>query len=377
MEFIDLKKQYSQLKDKIDMEIAAVLQDAHFISGKQVKELELALAEYVGMKYCVSCGNGTDALSLAMMAYGLKEGDAVFVPTFTFYASAETISLTGATPIFVDIDPDTFNMATRDLERTILEVKHKGELNLRAIVAVDLFGLPSNFKELNRIAKANNLLLIEDGAQGFGGSMDGQKACAFGDIATTSFFPVKPLGCYGDGGAVFTNEEKVKDYLESIKVHGKGADKYDKVRLGLNSRLDTLQAAVLKVKLDVFKKSELEERQRVADEYRKMLGDCVKTPVIPNGFVSSYAQYSILLANEEQRNVIQQELNKQGIPTMIYYKKSMHQQTVYRNNPSIYHAFPKAEMVSSRILNLPMHPYLEHDEIQTICEAIKCALKLL
>lgn len=366
MEFIDLKTQYSKLKNEIDANIVKVCEKSQFIMGPQVRLLEEQLAEYVGTKYCVTCANGTDALTLAMMAYNIGAGDAVFVPTFTFYASAEIISACGATPIFVDIDRRTFNISVDDLEKAIVETLEKGDLKPKAIVAVDLFGLPADFNKIKGIAEKYNLLVIEDGAQGFGGSIDGQKACSFGDIATTSFFPAKPLGCYGDGGAIFTNEEKVKDYLQSLKVHGKGEDKYDNVRVGLNSRLDTIQAAILLPKLKAFKEYELEERNKVADRYAEILDGVAMLPFIPKGYVSSYAQYSLLFDSEELRNEYQNKLKEKGVPTMIYYKKSMHEQTVYRNNPSIYRNFENAEYVSKRILNVPMHPYLSLEDIAQV-----------
>lgn len=374
MQFIDLQMQYDALKHEIDQSIQNVLVRASFIMGQEVKELEQKLAEYVGVEHCVTCGNGTDALSLAMMAYGIKEGDAVFVPTFTFYASAETVSLAKATPIFVDIDKDTFNISPEDLEEAIKDVINQGKLKPRAIVAVDLFGLPFDVKRIKEIAERYNLLLIEDGAQGFGGAVKGKKACSLGDIATTSFFPAKPLGCYGDGGAIFTNEDKVRDYIESLRVHGKGKDKYDNVRVGLNSRLDTIQAAVLLPKLKAFENYELEARNKIAKYYNEMLAGIVKTPRIPSDYVSSYAQYSVLFDTRENRDLAETYLKMNNIPTMVYYRVCMHQQTVYKNNISIYRNFENAEYVSNRILNLPMHPYLKKEEIELICKGVKDAI---
>ena len=371
MQFIDLQKQYQYLKPQIDKAIQKVLDHSHYIMGEEVKLLERQLADYVGVKHCNTCGNGTEALVLAMMAYDIKKGDAVFVPTFTFYASAETISVLGATPVFVDVDERTFNISPVDLESAIVETLQEGKWNPRAIVAVDLFGLPADFEKIHTIAKKYNLLVVEDGAQGFGGAINEKRACSFGDISTTSFFPAKPLGCYGDGGAIFTNEDNVRDYIESVKVHGKGADKYDNVRIGMNSRLDTMQAAILQVKLKALQDFELEQRKNIADKYREYLSDIVKTPFIPRGYFSSYAQYSVLFESEEERNRAEEHLKAQGIPSMIYYKKSMHQQTVYRKNPSIYRNFSNAESVSKRILNLPMHPHLKEEEIQKIENALR------
>ena len=371
MNFIDLQKQYEQLKDEIDQGVQSVLNSANFIMGQQVGALEEMLAEYVGTKYCITCGNGTDALTLALKAYDIKHGDAVFLPTFTFYATAEVVSSCGATPIFVDIDRNTFNISPEDLEAAVEEVVKEGKLNPRAIVAVDLFGLPYNHPKISEIAIKYNLLLIEDGAQGFGGAINKKKACAFGDIAATSFFPTKPLGCYGDGGAVFTNELKVKEHIESLRVHGKGDDKYDNVRIGMNSRLDTIQAAILIPKLRAFREYELERRIAVATAYSEILSDVVEVPFVPDGYRSSFAQYSILLKSEKQRDNLQSALKEHKIPTMIYYKKSMHQQTVYRNNKSIYRNFDVAEEVSKTILCLPINPYLEEKQIADICEIIK------
>lgn len=371
MQFIDLKKQYIQLKAEIDESIQSVLNTSNFIMGQEVKTLEAKLAEYVGTKYCVTCGNGTDALFLALKAYDIKPGDAVFVPTFTFYATSEAISACGATPIFIDVCKDTFNISHEDLEKAIINIIEENKLKPKAVIAVDLFGLPYNHRDVSGIASKYNLLLIEDGAQGFGGSIDGKRACSFGDISTTSFFPAKPLGCYGDGGAVFTNEERVKMYLESLRVHGKGIDNYDNVRVGMNSRLDTLQAAILLIKLKAFQEYELKARNEIADIYSDNLRDFVRGPYIPKGYTSSYAQYSILFDSEEQRNRVQLVLKELEIPTMIYYRKSMHQQTVYRNNASIYRGFPNAESISKTILSLPMHPYLENEEIGKICSIIK------
>lgn len=369
MNFTDLQKQYTALKNEIDRSIQTVLDRADFIMGEEVKALEENLAEYAGTKYCVTCGNGTDALLLALMAYDIKAGDAVFVPTFTFYATAEAVSACGATPVFVDIDRNTFNISPEDLEAAIKETIKAGQFNPRAIIAVDLFGLPYD-PGINDLSIKYNLLVVEDGAQGFGGSIKGKTACSFGDISTSSFFPTKPLGCYGDGGAVFTDEQNVKEYIESLRVHGKGADKYDNVRVGMNSRLDTVQAAILLVKLKAFKDYELNARSQAAAAYNEMLKDSVEVPFVPDGYTSSYAQYSVLLKSERQRDKVQNALKENGIPTMVYYKKSMHQQTVFRNNPSIYRKFSNAETVSQRILNLPMDAYLERSAIAEISKII-------
>ena len=314
MEFIDLKAQYIHLKDKIDKNIEKVLDDAHYIMGEEVKELEEKLAKYVGRKYCATCANGTDALTIAMKVLDIKKGDAVFVPTFTFYSTAEVVSLEGATPIFVDVDERTFNIDVRKLDNAINQVFAEGKLNPKAIIPVDLFGQTANFPEILRIAEKYNLKVVEDGAQGFGGEINGKKACSFGDISTTSFFPAKPLGCYGDGGAIFTDDEEMYKKILSIRVHGKGSFKYENVRVGLNSRLDTIQAAILLPKLEAFEEYELEARNKFANLYTEKLKDVVKTPVVPEGYLSSWAQYTIILESEEQRNSVQEKLKELGVP---------------------------------------------------------------
>ncbi len=267
MQFRDLKQQYKVLKKDIDVAMIEVATNCNFINGQQVKDLEKELADYVGAKHCITCGNGTDALTMAMMAWGIKEGDAVFVPDFTFFSSGEIVSHAGATPIFVDVDIDTYNISAKSLEDAIKRVIAEGKLKPKAVVAVDLFGLPADFENIRKIADKYDLLVLEDGAQGFGGNINGKRACSFGDISTTSFFPAKPLGCYGDGGAVFTDDDDIANLLESIRVHGKGEMKYDNVRIGLNSRLDTMQAAILSVKLRAFKDYELADINEVANKY--------------------------------------------------------------------------------------------------------------
>ena len=370
MEYIDLKKQYSVLKDKIDKNIEKVLMDSHYIMGEEVALLEKRLAEYVGVKHCVACANGTDALSIALMVMGIKEGDAVFVPSFTFFSTAEVVSLHGATPIFVDSSPRTFNIDPDKLESAILKAKKETNLNLKAIIPVDLFGLPADFKRIKDIANKYNLLIIEDGAQGFGGSLDGKKACSFGDIATTSFFPAKPLGCYGDGGAIFTDNDDYYDLICSIRVHGKGEFKYDNVRIGLNSRLDTLQAGILLPKLEAFEEYELDERNKFAHLYTEKLKHYVKTPFIDNGYVSSWAQYTLILDNEEERDFVQNRLKEKGIPTMVYYCKPLHKQTVYKDYDFNLSELTVSESLAKTVLSLPMHPYMNGEQINDISNAV-------
>lgn len=377
MEFRDLKRQYQVLKPQMDAAMLEVAENCNFISGKQVTELEQQLAEYVGVKHCVTCGNGTDALTLVMMAWDIKAGDAVFVPTFTFFASAEVVAFEGATPVFVDVDERTFNVDPVKLEEAIEQVKKEGKLNPRAVIAVDLFGQPADYTKIEEICKKHGLLLLEDGAQGFGGKIGDRTACSFGDAAATSFFPAKPLGCYGDGGAVFTNDDEMADYMRSIRVHGKSpADKYDNLRIGLNSRLDTIQAAVLKVKLQAFKDHELESVNRAAKLYDEYLGNVVKTPVVPEGFYSSWAQYTLILDSKEQRTHLQKELKEQGIPTMVYYPKPMHLQGAFADLEYKKGDFPVAESLCERVLSLPMHPYLNEEDIRFVANAVKAALNL-
>ena len=377
MEFRDLKRQYQVLKPQMDAAMLEVAENCNFISGKQVTELEQQLAEYVGVKHCVTCGNGTDALTLVMMAWDIKAGDAVFVPTFTFFASAEVVAFEGATPVFVDVDERTFNVDPVKLEKAIEQVKNEGKLNPRAVIAVDLFGQPADYTKSEEICKKHGLLLLEDGAQGFGGKIGERTACSFGDAAATSFFPAKPLGCYGDGGAVFTNDDEMADYMRSIRVHGKSpADKYDNLRIGLNSRLDTIQAAVLKVKLQAFKDHELESVNRAAKLYDEYLGNVVKTPVVPEGLYSSWAQYTLILDSKEQRTHLQKELKEQGIPTMVYYPKPMHLQGAFADLGYKKGNFPVAESLCERVLSLPMHPYLNEEDIRFVANAVKAALNL-
>lgn len=375
MEFIDLKKQYEILKQEIDANIQAVLDDGHYIMGAAVSELEKELADYIGVKHCITCANGTDALSLALMAWGIKSGDAIFVPSFTFYATAEVVSLIGATPIFIDSDPRTFNIDVIHLRSMIENVIKEGKLNPRAIIPVDLFGQPAEYEEIMKIAKDYNLLVLEDGAQGFGGTINGKKACSFGDISTTSFFPAKPLGCYGDGGAVFTDSDVYYEKLVSLRVHGKGSYKYDNVRVGLNSRLDTLQAAILLPKLHAFIDYELNSRNEIADIYNHELNDIVITPLVKENMQSSWAQYTILLNNEQERNELQQYLKSKGIPSMIYYPKPLHMQSVYKDHNIYSEDLKNAENLSRICLSLPMHPYLEREQIITVCNEIKLYLQ--
>jgi len=370
MEFRDLKAQYRRYKNDIDSAILKVLVDGDFIGGAEVKRLEDRLAEYVSVKHCITCANGTDAMSLVMMAWGIKEGDAVFVPDFTFFATGEVVSFRGATPVFVDVDRDTFNIDTVKLESTIQRTLDEGRLTPKAIIPVDLFGLPADHFEIARIAKKYNLLVLEDGAQGFGGSINGKRACSFGDAAATSFFPAKPLGCYGDGGAIFTNDDGLAELINSYKVHGKGDNKYDNIRVGINSRLDTIQAAVLNVKLTAFIEHELDDVNRVYRMYNEKLNGIVETPGIPEGYVSSFAQYTIKLKDREERDKLQAKLKENGIPSMIYYVKPMHKQQAFSQLKLNDEEFAVTSELCNTVLSLPMHPYMSEKDVNRVCEII-------
>ena len=372
MQFRDLKKQYQVLKEDMDRAILDAVSSGAYIMGPQVRELEQQLAEYVGAKHCLTCANGTDALTLALKVWGIGPGDAVFVPDFTFFASAEVAALEGATPVFVDVLEETFNMDAEDLERAVKEVLAEGRLRPRVVVAVDLFGLPADYKAIRDVTDKYGLLVLEDGAQGFGGILEGKRVCSFGDISTTSFFPAKPVGCYGDGGAVFTDNEEWAALIDSYRVHGKGEFKYDNVRIGMNSRLDTVQAAVLQVKLKAFADNELDAVNKAAASYTERLQG-LATPVIPEGFRSSWAQYTVRFANRVQRDTVQAALKAEGIPSMVYYPKPMHLQTAFAGLSA--RPCPVATSLCDRVLSLPMHPYLIEDQIDTVCTAVLNALK--
>lgn len=373
MEFRDLKKQYEVLKPEIDKGIAEVISSTHFISGPQVKELEYKLAEYVGTKHCISCANGTDALSLALMAWGVGKGDAVFVPDFTFFSSGECPAELGATPIYVDVDKYTYDLDPDKLEVAIKNIAAEGKYKPRAVLAVDLFGLPADYDRIKPICEKYNLLLLEDGAQGFGGTLHGKRACSFGDIGTTSFFPAKPLGCYGDGGAVFTNNDEWAALIRSIAVHGKSkTNKYDNLRLGKNSRLDTIQAAILLTKFEAFKEHELADVKKVAFMYNEALKDSpFILPYIKDGFESSWAQYTIQLPEGTDRDAIQAKLKEKGIPAMVYYMKPMHLQTAFEGTDSAIAECSVTGKLCKRVLSLPMHPYMTKELVDEVASALK------
>lgn len=370
MQFRDLKKQYDVLKAEIDNGIKEVIETTSFISGVQVEQLEDELAEYVGVKHCVTCANGTDALSMALMAWNLKEGECAFVPDFTFFASGETVAFEGATPVFVDVDERTYNMNPEKLELAIQRVLEEGKLIPRVIVAVDLFGLPADYEAIRPIADKYGLKILEDGAQGFGGEINGKRACSFGDISTTSFFPAKPLGCYGDGGAIFTDDDEIDAYLRSIRVHGKGNFKYDNVRIGWNSRLDTIQAAILLPKLHAFVEYERDNVNKVATKYTEGLKELVVTPEFDEKYISSWAQYCIQLKSEEERDSLQIYLKEQGIPAMVYYPKPMHKQEAFANLRLNEEEYSVTNRLCKLVLELPMHPYMEEADVDAIVKKI-------
>lgn len=367
MQFRDLKAQYQALKSEIDAGIQGVIDSTAFILGKPVMELENKLAEYVGRKHCVGCANGTDALQLALMIWGIGPGDAVFTSDFTYFASAGTTSILGGTPILVDIDLTTFNMSPEALEEQIKRVIAEGKLIPKAIVPVDLFGQPADYDKILPIAEEYGLKVLEDAAQGFGGNIRGKMAGSFGDISTTSFFPAKPLGCYGDGGAIFTDDDDVDARLRSMRAQGKSpTDKYDNREIGMNSRLDTIQAAILLPKFKAFVDYELDAVNKVANWYTERLKDQYVTPIVKDGFYSSWAQYSILMQDKETRDAMQQKLKAEGVPSMIYYPRGLHQQEAYRWMKLPDEWYPNTMEATKRILALPMHPYMTEDMVEQV-----------
>ena len=375
VEFRDLKAQYRALEPEIVEASLGVLGSGCFIGGPKVAELETRLAEYVGARHCITCANGTDALQLALMAWGVGPGDAVFVPDFTFFASGEAPALLGATPVFVDVDERTFNLDPVKLEEAVRFVENETDLLPRAVVAVDLFGLPADYPAIREVCERHGVLLLEDGAQGFGGSIDGKMACSFGDVSTTSFFPAKPLGCYGDGGAVFTDSDEWAELIRSYAVHGKGSMKYDNVRVGINSRLDAVQAAVLLVKLGVFEGRELDAVNEAAALYDEMLaGSGLVLPEIPEGYRSSWAQYTVQLPGDADRDALQIALKERGIPTMVYYPKPMHEQRAFEGAHLRPDGCPVAKRLCSTVLSLPMGSYMTEADTHDVSNALLTAL---
>ena len=369
MQFIDLKKQYSLIKKDVNNRIKAVLDHGQYIMGPEIAELEQSLASYVDVKHCISCSSGTDALLMPLMAWDIGPGDAVFTTSFTYIATAEVISLLGATPVFVDIDINTFNICPDELDKAIKKILKNKKLKPKAIIPVDLFGLLANYKKIEKIASKYNLFLLEDAAQSFGSTLDMKKAGSFGDAASTSFFPAKPLGCYGDGGAVFTNDDSLAEKIKSIRIHGMGKNKYTNVRIGLNARLDSIQAAVLMSKLSIFD-LEIEKRNNIAKQYISFLNKDFSTQKIPEGFLSVWAQFSILAFDENQREDVIKKLNNNSVPSFIYYPIPLHLQKAFRYLDYKEGDLPIAESISKKIFSIPMHPYLEENTILNICDLI-------
>lgn len=375
MQFIDLKAQYKALKPEIDANIQSVLDSAQFIGGSYVKELEKELAAFVGRKHCITCANGTDALQLAFMVAGVGDGDAVFCPDMTFISSTEPAKMFGAVSVFCDITPDTYCLSPESLERQIKAVLAEGKLTPKAVVAVDILGNPCDYDAIAPICEKYGLTLIEDAAQSFGASYKGKRACAFGHIATTSFFPAKPLGCYGDGGAIFTDDDETDALIRSLCVHGKGpGGKYDNIRVGMNSRLDNLQAAILLPKLKALKEYELDARQTVAGRYNAAFAGKFVTPFVEEDCVSAWAQYALLAENTAQRDKIVAHLTEKGIPNMIYYPTPQHALPVFRDEPAYGETFQNADDYCARTFSLPMHPYLTETEQDEVIAAVLEAL---
>ena len=370
MQFIELATQFERIEDDVFSRVSTVLQSQKYVMGPEIAELEEKLAEYAGVRHAISCSSGTDALVIPLMGYDLKATDAVFVPSFTFFASAESITLAGGTPVFVDSDATTFNLSPADLDRAIDETLAEGKLTPRGIITVDLFGQPADYDEILAIADKHGLFVIEDAAQGFGGEYKGAKAGSFGNVASTSFFPAKPLGCYGDGGAIFTDDDDLAELIKSIRVHGQGSDKYDNVRIGL----DSIQAAVLLSKLAIFD-SEVEARNQVANAYSERLSDVLAVPAVTNGKLSVWAQYTLVAKDADERTAIIDACKAAGVPTAIYYPIPIHLSTAYKNLGYKLGDLPVCEDLANRVFSIPMHPYLQESDIEQIVAAVKEGLR--
>ena len=373
IEFIDLGAQRRRLGRRVDEAILRVVDHGKYIMGPEVGIFEQELAAFCGAKHVLSCANGTDALGLALMAKGIKPGQAVLVPSFTFAATAEVVAWFDAVPVFVDVLEHTFNMDPASLEAGIATAKRLG-LEPAGIIPVDLFGLPAGYDEILAIAAAHRLWVICDAAQSFGAVYKGRNVGTLGDITTTSFFPAKPLGCYGDGGALFTDNDDIAAVLKSLRVHGQGSDKYDNVRIGMNARLDTIQAAVLSQKLSIFE-DEIEARNKVAARYSERLEHLVKTPGTPVGLRSVWAQYTVRVPSHCKRDTLAAQLKKAGVPTAVYYAKGLHRQTAYRDYPIAGNGLPVSDSLSGEVLSLPMHPYLDESTQDRIVEALYTVLR--
>jgi len=370
--FIDIAAQRRRLGHSVDEAVARVLSHCQFINGPEVRELEAALAAFCGAKHVVTCASGTDALLMVLMAKGVGRGDAVLCPSFTFCATGEVVALTGATPVFVDVDEATFNIDAASLARGIKTARKLG-LRPRAVIPVDLFGQSADHDAIGAVAEAEGLFVLDDAAQAFGASYKGRRLGGFGVITATSFFPAKPLGCFGDGGAIFTDDAEFAETLRSVRVHGQGLDKYDNIRIGMTARLDTIQAAVLIEKLKIFEE-EIAARNKVAERYAQGLGNVVTIPRLASGTTSVWAQYTIRLPEGTDRNAFAASLKAQGIPTAIYYPKSMHQQTAYRDFPVADGGLATSERLSSDVISLPMHAYLDEPTQARIIKAVRDVL---
>jgi len=385
MQFNDLTAQQNRIKEKLDRNIQAVMKHGQYIMGPEIKELEKTLAVYVGVRHAIACSSGTDALLLSLMSYGIGRGDTIFTTPFTFIATAEVISLLGAVPVFVDIEPATFNMDPTQLDLAIKafisnnrniyplpKFYDSSPVKPRGVIPVNLFGLPADYNRINEIAKFYNLFVIEDAAQSFGAEYFGKKSCSLADVGCTSFFPAKPLGCYGDGGMCFTDDDEKAAVMRSLLVHGKGEDKYDNIRIGINGRLDTLQAAILNAKFDIFPE-EVELRDKVARRYNDIfstLGLQITIPQVHSGYRSVWAQYSVLAKDSDHRASLLKTLQDNKIPTAIYYPKPLHMQEAFAVLGYKKGDFPVSEDMASRIFSLPMHPYLAAEDQKKIADII-------
>lgn len=372
MQFIDLNQQYRKIEEDMNGRIHKVLEHQHFIMGPEIQEMEKKLAAFTGRKYAFSCSSGTDALIIPLMAMELSKTDAVFVPSFTFFSSGECVALVGATPVFVDCD-ETYNISPEKLREAIKKVKEEGKLTPKGIIPVDLFGLPADYDEILSIAEEYHLFVLEDAAQGFGGEYKGKKAGSFGEVSTTSFFPAKPLGCYGDGGAIFTDDDDLADKIHSIRVHGQGTSRYDNIRIGLNARMDTIQAAVILSKLEIFEE-EIRQRQKIAKQYSEELQDCFRLPVIPDDCLSAWAQFTLQAKDEEQRNFIIQKMKEFDIPIMVYYILPLHMQTAFKYLNYNEKDLPVCAEFCKKVFSVPMHPYLSEDDVSFICDKLKSCI---
>ncbi|MBU6234817.1 MAG: DegT/DnrJ/EryC1/StrS aminotransferase family protein [Alphaproteobacteria bacterium] len=372
IEFVDLKRQRARIGERIDAAIQKVLAHGQFILGPEVKQLEDGLKQFCGAKHAIACSNGTDAIGLCLMALKVRPGDAILCPSFTFAATAEVIAWLGATPVFCDINPDTFNIDIASMKAGLETAQQKG-LRAVGVISVDLFGLPADYDAIEAFCKDNGLWLVCDSAQGFGGTYKGRTTGTIGTFTTTSFFPAKPLGCYGDGGAIFTESDEMAALLQSLRFHGKGNDKYDNVRIGMNARLDTLQAGILLEKLAIYA-DEIDARNKVAEAYTAQLGDVAKAPHVPAQSRSIWAQYTLTLPEGTDRNALAAALKDKGIPSAVYYPKPLHQQTAYNKYPVAGNGLPVCENLAARVISLPMHPYLTGEQIDYICTHFRAAM---